>query len=157
MLLIIPYVLSGIIYKKSFFMKNIYNIYMAEINETISTTEQEKKVEETNSSSQPIKEEPKETNKGNDEVLTLKQELDRLKQELYNKELKVETEKAKQELLKAGAKPESLDYLITKYGTKPNVAEITNKESFLFGTNEVVVEKPKKLTAAEIKRLITGR
>jgi len=132
---------------------------MAEIinNETVLNEEQEKKVEETNSTSQQIKEEPKETNKGNDDVLSLRQQLEALKQELYNKELKVETEKAKQELLKAGAKPESLDYLITKYGTKPNVAEITNKENFLFQAQEQVVEKPKKLTAAELKRIITGR
>jgi len=130
---------------------------METINETVSVEEQKEKVEETNSSSQPVKEEPKEDVKRVDEVLELKQQLESLKQELYNKELKVETEQAKQELLKAGAKPESLDYLITKYGTKPNIAEITNKENFLFQANEVVAEKPKKLTAAEIKRLITGR
>jgi len=127
------------------------------INETISTQEQKEKVEETNSSSQPIKEEPKEVNKGNDELLTVKQELERLKQELYEKQLSIEKEQAKTKLLEAGARAESIDYIISKYGVKPNIAEITTKENFLFQQKENVVEQPKKLTAAEIKRKIQGR
>jgi len=131
-------------------------------NETILNTEQKEEVKEVNSTPEQVKEESKEVDTNGIKELELKlqqlQQENKLLKEQYESSQKLtKTQEAKNKLLEAGAKSDSLDYLITKYGTDFKIAEITQKENFLFQPKEVVVEKPKKLTAAEIKRMITGK